>query len=174
VRRTASLISALVLSLSAVQWCCAGDVDIKYALANLGANRWQYTYDVTNNALILKVEEFTIWFDLGRFDNLAVTTSNPPSGTWSELVAQPSPVLGDDGFYDALSLTGGIDVGQAVQGFSVAFDWLGSGTPGPQAFEILNPATYQPIFTGMTSPEPATLLPLLPPVMATLLRRRRR
>jgi hypothetical protein len=171
VQRPASLVSALVLSLSAVQWCCAGDVDIEFALTNLGANRWQYTYDVTNNALILKVEEFTIWFDLGSFDNLAVTTPNPPSSAWSELVAQPSPVLGDNGFYDAISLTGGIDVGQAVQGFSVAFDWLGSGTPGRQAFEILNPATYQPIFSGITSPEPATLLLLLPPIMVTLLRR---
>jgi hypothetical protein len=168
--KTLSLISALMISLSAVQWVAAGDVDIAYTLTDLGAGRWQYTYDVTNNALILKVEQFTIWFDFGSFDHLTVTTPDPPSANWDELIVQPDPTFGLEGFYDAMTLSTGIDVGQTEQGFSVAFDWLGSGTPGPQAFDVVNPTTQQPVFSGRTFPEPAAICLLA----ASLLLRRRR
>ena len=44
--------------------------------------------------------------------------------------------------------------------FEVRFDWLGQDEPGPQLYEIVNPATLETIDSGMTRliPEPATLL----------------
>ena len=49
-------------------------------------------------------------------------------------------------------------VGQSVEGFTVSFDWLGTGLPGSQPFEIINPLDSQTIDSGNTVPEPATLL----------------
>ena len=107
--------------------CVAGPVDISYRAADLGGGRWQYTYSVANNALICRVEAFLIWFDLGTCSQLSTRLDGPPSPDWRELIAQPDPLLRSDGFYDVLSLTGGIDVGQSEGGFSVTFDWTGHG-----------------------------------------------
>ncbi len=144
---------------------CPADemVDITFEAADLGGGRWEYTYDVTNHALTIKIEEFTLWFDFGSYEDLTVTTPTPPAGNWDELVVQPEPLLSEDGFYDALVLdeADGIDTGETVEGFSVSFDWLGLGAPGPQSFEIIDPDTFEAIHTGTTTPEPAALVLLL-------------
>jgi hypothetical protein len=131
--------------------------EICYQTSDLGLGRWQYTYDVTNISLTETIEEFTIWFDFGLYDNLAIETPDPPASNWSEIVIQPEPVLKDDGYFDVLALDAGIGVGQTVSGFTVSFDWFGAGDPGPQFYEIIDPATYQTIDSGYTIPEPATI-----------------
>lgn len=122
-----------------------------------GPARWQYTYDVTNISLTKPIVEFTIWFDYGLYENLAIETPATPAG-WDQIVWQPEPVLLDDGGYDAKGLGAGIGVGQRVSGFALSFDWLGVSEPGPQFYEIIDPATLETIDSGMTIPEPATLL----------------
>jgi hypothetical protein len=171
-RKASELMLGVAVLLSAAQWSSADDVDIAFMLTNLGGNRWQYTYDVTNNALVVNVDEFTIWFELGSYGNLLVTTPDPPSSIWDEIVVQPDTTFGLDGFYDALVETGGTGIapGQNVPGFSVAFDWLGTGTPDPQAFDIVDPITFQTVFSGTTTPEPAGLCLLAAPLL--FLRRR--
>lgn len=155
---------------------CPADtiVDITYEAADLGAGRWEYTYDVTNHALTIKIEEFTIWFDFGSYEGLTVTTPNPPAGDWDELVIQPEPLFSDDGFYDALvwNEANAIDPGETVEGFSVSFDWLGIGDPGPQSFEIIDPDTFETVHTGTTIPEPATLVLFMIGGIVALRRRR--
>ena len=89
---------------------------IVYETSDLGSGRWQYSYDVTNISLTAPIEEFTIWFDFGLYNNLAIQTPDPPASNWSEIVMQPEPVLQDDGYYDALSLGAGIGAGQTVSG----------------------------------------------------------
>jgi hypothetical protein len=170
VHRIMRLYLTLGLSLSVTLPCVAELVNIEYTATDLGRGRWQYRYDVTNNALVCRVEAFVIWFDLGSCAQLSLRTEAPLSTTWRELIAQPDPLLRNDGFYDVLSLTGGIGVGESLGDFSVAFDWAGEGTPGPQVFEIVTPITYEPIFSGTTMPEPAVLGLL---GMLLLLRRRR-
>ena len=54
----------------------------------------------------------------------------------------------------------GIGIGQNVSGFTVSFDWLGTGDPGSQFYEIIDPDTFDTIDSGFTVPEPA-ILPLL-------------
>ncbi len=134
--------------------------EIHYETADLGSGRWQYTYEVTNISLTPAIKEFTIWFDYGLYDNLAIETLDPPASDWDELIIQPEPVLGDDGYYDALALGVGIGIGETVSGFAISFDWLGAGQPGPQFYEIVDPVTFVTIDSGYTVliPEPATLL----------------
>lgn len=139
----------------------AGPASIVYEAVELGGGQWEYTYEVSNNSLPVAIEEFTIWFELGSFAQLAVTTPDPPAGDWDELVVQPDPVLTDDGFYDALALSAGIAPGETVADFSVSFGWLGSGQPGAQLFEIIDPETFEPIYSGLTTPEPTTLAMLI-------------
>jgi hypothetical protein len=32
----------------------------------------------------------------------------------------------------------------------VSFDWLGEGMPGPEAFDIIDPETFEPVWSGTT------------------------
>jgi hypothetical protein len=133
--------------------------EIRYQTSDLGSGRWQYNYEVSNISLTVPIEEFTIWFEFGLYDNLAVETPDPPASNWSEIVIQPEPVLQDDGAYDAKALGLGIGIGQTVSGFAVSFDWLGDAVmPGPQFYEIIDPVTFETIDSGYTVPEPATIL----------------
>lgn len=154
----------------------AANTEIWYETTDLGSGRWEYNYTVVNplDSLITEIEEFTIWFDYGLFDNLLITTPDPPASGWDEIVIQPEPVLEDDGAYDALALTVGIGIGESVSGFSVSFDWLpGTGQPGSQFYEIIDPVTFETIESGWTIPEPGTLF-LLGIGGITILRKRKR
>jgi len=136
------------------------DTEIRYSLTDLGSNQWEYAYTVENIGLSEGIEEFSIWFDCGLYNNLVVTTPAPLSDNWDEVAIQPEPVLSDDGYYDALAETGnpGISIGVTVSDFSVSFDWLGMGTPGSQFYEIIDPDTFATIEDGYTVPEPITLI----------------
>jgi hypothetical protein len=134
--------------------------EIRYQTSDIGSGRWQYDYEVSNISLTAPIEEFTIWFDFGLYDNLAIETPDPPASNWSEIILQPEPVLQDDGAYDAkvLRLRWGVGIGEMVSGFAVSFDWLGDAVvPGAQFYEIIDPVTYQTIDSGYTIPEPATI-----------------
>lgn len=120
---------------------------ITYAVQNVGGNTWQYNYQVENNTLNVAIEEFSIYFDVGLYQNLTLATA--PSG-WDPLLIQPDPLLPDAGFYDALALISGIAPLDSLSGFGVQFDFLGVGTPGPQTFEILDPLTFLVLDSGLT------------------------
>ncbi len=134
---------------------------ISYSVSDLGSGRWEYSYSITNDALASAIEEFTIYFGYGLYDNLEVTT---PVADWDELIVNPQLILGfpQDGFYDALAMVSGIGLGETLSGFSVAFDWLGSGIPEAQFFEIVDPLTFEALDSGSTVPvsvpEPGTLV----------------
>jgi len=132
---------------------------ISYEVTNLTGNSWEYTYTVGNDTLDLDIEEFSVFFDRGLFANLVVGAT--PTD-WDPIVLQPDPTLPDDGLYDALALSAGITPGALLGGFSLRFDFLGVGTPGPQFFEILDIATFDVLDSGFTAravsvPEPRTL-----------------
>ncbi|MEW8349263.1 MAG: hypothetical protein AB2687_13220 [Candidatus Thiodiazotropha taylori] len=136
---------------------------IYYELTDYGGGNYEYQYTVDNQNLA-SIEEFTIWFDLGLYDNLYITGSH--SADWDGVAIQPDPLLPDDGFADWLSFGAAINPGEILGGFSVVFDWFGSGTPGSQFFEIIDPVNYASLSSGFTQaasnptsvPEPETWL----------------
>lgn len=134
--------------------CSANATTVSYAISNVSGNTWEYTYNVANDTLGTDIEEFTIYFDLGLYENL-VAIATPVD--WDPLVVQPDPSIppsGDDGFYDALALSTGIAQGTSLDGFSVQFDYLGTGVPGSQFFEVIDPVTFANLDSGDTQPVP--------------------
>ena len=127
-----------------------------YEASNISGNTWEYSYTVNNDMLTVDIEEFTIFFDVGLYENL-VATSTPVD--WDPLVIQPDPFIPDDGFYDALALAAGISPGNSLGGFGVQFDYLGAGTPGVQGFDIVDPFTFDVLDSGFTQvvPLPAAI-----------------
>lgn len=148
-----SVILGLLISTS-----CFGDpnTEIRYEVSDIGSGQWEYIYTVENIGLSGGIEEFTIWFDYGLYDNLAVTTPETPP-EWDQIVWQVEPVLEDPGGYDAVATNLNIAMGTELSGFSVSFDWLGQGNPGSQYYEIIDPIDFHTIESGWTVPEPATL-----------------
>ena len=140
-------------------WASVGATTVSYAVSNVSGNTWEYTYTVANDMLATDIDEFTVYFGLGLYENLVATAA---PATWDPLIVQPDPSIppsGDDGFYDALALSTGIEPGASLGGFSVKFDYLGTGVPGSQFFEIINPATFATLDSGFTQviPLPAAI-----------------
>lgn len=129
---------------------------IIYGVTNITGNTWEYTYNVANDTLGIDIEEFTIFFDAALYENLSVTSA--PTD-WDPLAIQPDPALPDDGFYDALALVVGIAPGDSLGGFGVQFDFLGTGAPGSQFFEVIDPFTFATLDSGFTQaiPLPAAI-----------------
>ena len=117
-------------------------------------NTWRYDYTVANDSLGSPLSEFTIFFGLGTYSNLAVVAS--PLG-WNSLVVQPDPLLPDNGFFDSL-LVPGIAPGASLGGFSVSFVFHGAGTPGAQIFNIVD-ANFATIDRGDTHPNGSATVP---------------
>jgi hypothetical protein len=153
---------------------------IDYTVANISGSAWEYSYSVRND-LGFDIEEFTIYFDYLLYANLAVTAF--PLG-WNSLVVEPDAGIPDDGFFDACSnteLCGGAGIGIAhgasLAGFSISFDYFGSGTPGGQSFEIVHPDTFEVLDMGLTNvvvPAPTSALLLSTALGAALGWSRRR
>ncbi len=130
-------------------------------LTNTSGNSWQAEYTVENNTLGSTIEEFTIWFDLGLYENISIVST--PSN-WDPLVVQPDPSIPDDGFYDVLALGSGISSGSSLGGFTIMFDWLGGNSSMSQFFEVIDPFTWAVQDSGQTTivtasiPEPPSIV----------------
>jgi len=133
---------------------------ISYDATNISGNTWEYSYSVSNDTLASDIEEFSIYFDLGLYKNL--TLASAPVG-WDPIAFDTDPNLPDDGLYNAFALVSGIALGDMLSGFSIQFDFLGTGVPGSQFFEILDPFTFSVLDSGNTQlasapvPEPEML-----------------
>lgn len=123
---------------------------ITYSVTYSGAgNRWQYDYTVINDGSLpgsADIEGFQIFFDYNNTENLDVVGG--PAG-WDLVRFQPEADLFLDGVFDGLAVPGpGIPQGISLAGFSIAFDWLSSGTPGSQPFEIYAASGFSVLETG--------------------------
>ena len=133
---------------------------ITYNIAEIGPGHWEYLYTVENIDLTAGIEQFIVWFDFSLYDNLAITTVYPPARDWTESIVEPGPTAADPGRYEAITQASpqAITIGHSAGGFAVSFDWLGTGDPGPQFYEILEPFTTNVIDSGWTIvPEPLTI-----------------
>lgn len=118
---------------------------IEFGVTDLGGDAFQYHYTLINDS-DAPIEQFTIFFDPALYANL---TDPAAPADFDPLVVQPDPILGD-GFFDALSFSEGLAVGERLSGFSIAFTFLGVGAPGAQFFEIIDPVTFETLSSGFT------------------------
>lgn len=144
----------LITALIALFFVClapvsASAVTISYTSTFLGNNEWRNDYNLATQAGDPTVRELTIYFDRNLYSNLRVAASPPD---WDSLVAQPAPAIPADGFFDSLSLNGGLPPGALQDGFSVLFTFLGVSKPGNQLFEIVDPETFATLAQGLTHP----------------------
>lgn len=152
---------------------------ITYEVTQLDGDTWRYDYTLDNDTLGSTLGEFTVYFGLGDYFNLDALIT--PAG-WTGFIAQPDPLLPDDGFFDLLATNGGIPAGQSLGGFSIVFDWLASGTPGSQRFDIIEPESFTTLESGLTIrasastsvPEPSSLLLLIAGLVTISWMQRRR
>jgi hypothetical protein len=158
-----SIVSRLVAVVLLTLSLAAHSGVIQSTYTPLGGNQWSVAFSVTNTGDPAPVSEFTVFFAEGLFANLAVTGS---PGTWDSIVIQPDSGIPADGFFDALVLdqVDALDNGESQSGFSMTFDFLGSGAPGALPFDFLD-ANFTVIASGRTTlpgggggnvPEPAT------------------
>ena len=122
-------------------------VAIEYTVEQESGSTWVYTDLLRNTSQPAGVEEFRVYFALGAFADIA-TAASP--GDWDPLVAQPDELLQADGFFDALALVSPLGLNDTQSGFQVRFTYLGVGTPGSQAFDVLDPLTFAILFSGQT------------------------
>jgi hypothetical protein len=145
----------------------AGPVTVEYELASLGTpGRYEYRYTVTNVALASPVSWFSVDFDPALYDESSLLITSTGLGDWSEQILGSIPILDVPAQYDAYKTTGTpLDIGDSEAGFTVQFTWLGTGTPGAQAFTVYDPGNLDVLYVGLTSaaaapppgmPEPAT------------------
>ncbi|HOM76945.1 MAG TPA: hypothetical protein PLE88_10550, partial [Anaerohalosphaeraceae bacterium] len=64
-------------------------VEITYCLELQQAGRWKATYEVSNSSYLPSIEWFTIFFDYGLYDHLAVETLPPLQMQWQEEIHNP-------------------------------------------------------------------------------------
>ncbi|MEQ8659663.1 MAG: PEP-CTERM sorting domain-containing protein [Gammaproteobacteria bacterium] len=106
---------------------------ITHEFTHLGGNTWEAEYVVSNDTLAVAIEEITIWYESGVYENI-VAVAAPTD--WDPIAFQPDPLLPDDGFYDALALGAPLDPGASLGGFVVQFDLVGASAPDSQFYEV--------------------------------------
>lgn len=143
----------------------------------ISGTQWSTSFVVAGEAGDPLIEEFSIYFAPGLYDSLSVVMA--PAG-WDAIVIQPDTTIPADGFFDALALGIGIAPGESLAGFVVSFQYLGSGMPPAQRFELIDPVTFDIIGRGMTRapvvavPSPGTVFLFSTAFVVLMVQQRRR
>lgn len=168
----------VVFVASWVLFGAAAAATVSYALTTLGGDSYAVEFFVENSALGAPIEEITIYFPFGEFENLRVTGSPL---NWDGIAIEPDLGIPDDGFHDWLALADPLAGGATLGGFTALFTYLGSGAPGGFLFDIVDPVTFavresgiaQLIGDGTEIPAPSALLLFLTGFAATALSRKK-
>lgn len=132
---------------------------------NLAGSLWSVDLALTNDVDAAGINEFTVYFAPSMF--AALTVQGTPAG-WDSFVAQPDAALAAPGFFDSFRAQA-LPLGSMQAGFQVGFTFLGQGTPGQLAFDIVGP-DFVATSSGMTValqqpsapvPEPSAALLML-------------
>jgi hypothetical protein len=146
----------------------ASTISIGYTLNQVSGNVYDYVYSVFNNGTLPAggpVQLFDISFDPNLYSNLQIVTPSSFQSQWYEQILPAGGGL--PALYDVCATplgnptcptTSGVTSGNTLTGFSVQFNWLGTGLPGSQPFEIDNANNpSQKLETGVTGPEPSSI-----------------
>src|SRR5688572_18332096 len=134
VRRVlSSLAAALVLSAP----CTASAVAITYQSVDVpdvvpGQDLWRYEFLVSGN--FVAFGGFNVLFSPSLYRSL----ENPPpavNADWFATTLEPNPALPANGLYTATALTANPSLSDL---FTLTFQFLGTGAPGEQPFEVFD------------------------------------
>ena len=169
-KKLSILVSILIFS----SMTFAGLTKVYYTAENVSGNQWVYNYTIINLALTEGIKEFTIWFDHGKYASIQRESDPTLDKAWDQVTWQPNESLQNNGGFDVLALAAPIEIGDSgVSGFAVYFLWSGTGNPGRQFFEVVNPDnTSQVLDSGYTIPEPTSLILLIGSSICLALKRR--
>lgn len=117
----------------------------------LADGRWVNEYVVSSGSGESTIEEFTLFFAPALYKDIVLEET---PGGWDALAIQPDAGIPADGYADYLALGQGVTPGGSVSGFAVSFSFLGSGRPGAQSFDIVDPITFATLASGVTIPAP--------------------
>lgn len=137
-----------ILSVLLVSVASAKATTITYSLTPLGGDDYSVEFSITNDTLGIPIEEFTIYFPLGGYENIAIDAS--PTD-WDGLAIEPDAGIPDDGFADWLALGDPIGVGETLSGFVALFTFIGSGEPGGFLFDIVDAVTFEALDSGVAT-----------------------
>ena len=121
---------------------------ITYTATPAGGSSFDAVFEVTNDTLGSSIEEFTIFFDVGVFENLRNAVS--PTD-WDPLLIDPDSGIPDDGFADWLALGTSLGVGETLGGFGLTFDLIVGSLPDMLAFTIIDPNTFDILDEGFAT-----------------------
>jgi hypothetical protein len=149
-------IAGSILAL-AMQTGSAAVLTVAYTTSDLadtvpGADRWQFTYRAAGS--LNPFEGFNVLFKPSDFAALSVD-STPPG--WLTYALGPDLAFATDGVFSS-TIDG---TGTLPAEFIVSFDWIGTGVPGSQPFEIFDDSfnvAGEGITTPATLPEPGSLI----------------
>ena len=175
--RQAILTVGLLFALTGTAWAAPFSIAFEaHNLADLtaGEDLWQYEYFVGGGTFQAD-QGFSVYFSPDLYGSLSdPQTTNTD---WDLIAIPPDPVLGSDGFIDALAFADGASL---ANGFTVSFVWLGAqATPGIQAVTINQfdaSGNLEILERGQTvpTPEPSTLALLATAALGALHRLRGR
>ncbi len=146
-----------ILSVVFVFFSSAQAAIVTYALTSLGGNDYSVEFSVENNTLGAPIEEFTIFFPVGDYENISILASPLD---WDGLAIEPDIGIPDDGFADWLALGAPIAVDATLGGFVAMFTYLGSGAPGDFLFDIIDPNTFATLESGVATLAAGTPIPI--------------
>jgi hypothetical protein len=139
------IISVLAALMGAVP--VANAALVEYSASLIAPSQWRYDYTINVPDAPLSFDGLTVWFGSSLYAGLAGATA--PSG-WDPIAIESDPGLPADGFFDALLLSGSVQPGAVLTGFSVTFTYLGLGTPGAQSFALYNSLDFGAVYSGST------------------------
>jgi hypothetical protein len=144
---------AAALALLAPLTVSAAAVSIEYNLVALGVpGRFEYQYTVKNFSLAADLHWFSVDFDPYLYDESSLAVTSTGTGDWAEQLLASIPILGVPAQFDAFKTSGAaLAPGDSETGFSVAFTWLGIGTPGSQGFTVYDANTLAILDAGATT-----------------------
>jgi len=150
-KSTLSKLACALTLLAASTFTVSAPVTVDYSLSSLAApGRFQYIYTVTNVSLATPVSWFSVDFDPAFYDESSLLVTSFGLGNWTEQILGSVPGLPAQ--YDAYKTIGApLGIGDSETSFTVQFTWLGTGTPGSQAFTVYDPGTLNVLDTGLTT-----------------------
>ena len=118
-----------------------------------GQDLWSYAYQLSGS--FGDFEGFNLFYTAASYADLDLTAPPEPDLLWSSVITQPDPGFPADGLLGVTALAA---LTPANLPFTVAFTWLGSGSPGDQPFEIVD-SGFNVVAVGRTTPSASQGVP---------------